>query len=33
MIPSRWIDRLDQNEVHLAVEANAVERLPAPEYA
>jgi uncharacterized protein YrrD len=33
MIPSRWIDRLNQNEVHLAVEAKAVEKLPTLEYA
>jgi sporulation protein YlmC with PRC-barrel domain len=33
MIPVGWIDRLEQNEVHLAVDAITVEKLPTIEYA
>jgi sporulation protein YlmC with PRC-barrel domain len=33
MIPVSWIDRWDQNEIHLTMDANVVEKLPTIEYA
>ncbi len=31
LIPVEWVDRLAENEVHLAIDSNAVERLPVIE--
>ena len=33
LIPVGWVDRLAENEVHLAIDSNTVERLPVVEPA